>query len=401
MNSILLIITGSIAAEKIPELIRFLRNGGVDITCVVTKSGQEFITLAECEKLTGKRAYSDMFPYSDEMEHIRLSRENDLVVVAPATANILAKMAYGLADDLASALLLASNKRTLVAPAMNVHMWENPATQRNIGQLKQDGIAFIGPNKGDLACGEEGFGRMSEPAEIAAAVMDFLQGGGDRRAGALPLSGKTALVTAGATIEPIDPARYISNHSSGKQGYTIAQELHSAGADVTLVSGAASIPPPANISVVNVESAEEMLQVCERLLPVDIAVFAAAVADWRVAEPLDNKLKKSTEPPTLKLTENPDILQRVSQHKTNRPGLVIGFAAESEKLADNARKKLKNKGCDWIIANDISDAKVFGADENEVEFFSSEKHEKWPRMSKQEVAERLANEVVEFFAQNS
>lgn len=335
------------------------------------------------------------------MDHIRLSRENDLIVVAPASADFLAKMAHGLADDLASTLMLATDKPVLVAPAMNVKMWEHKATQRNVRQLREDGIAFVGPVAGELACGEEGEGRMAEPEEIFRAIEQFLTGKGERRARKdMPLMGRKALVTSGPTREGIDPVRYLSNYSSGKQGHAIASALHALGAEVTLISGPTSLPDPAGVHIIHVESAREMMDACLAALPVDIAVCTAAVADWTVAHFSEEKIKKSGigEDFNLVFTENPDILMELSRHRKHRPALVIGFAAESEHVVENARVKLERKGCDWILANDISGRKVFSSNENCVHFLAKNAEEHWPKLSKQEVGSRLAAKAVEFFA---
>jgi phosphopantothenoylcysteine decarboxylase/phosphopantothenate--cysteine ligase len=334
------------------------------------------------------------------MDHIRLSRENDLIAVVPASANFLSKMVHGAADDLASALILASDKPVVVAPAMNVKMWEHPATQRNVRQLKKDGVAFVGPAKGALACGEEGEGRMVEPAGIANEIEKFLIGGGNRRNSDLPLAGRKALVTSGPTREGIDPVRYLSNYSSGKQGHAIAEALRDAGASVTLVSGPTNLPDPEGVRIVHVESAREMLDAAMASLPADVAVCTAAVADWTVAHFSEEKIKKSGggEDFTLVFAENPDILMELGKHKKHRPKLVIGFAAESEHVVENARVKLERKGCDWILANDISGRKVFSSNENTVHLVTHEAQEDWPKLTKQEVGERLAAKVAEYFA---
>jgi len=388
-KSVLLIITGSIAAYKSLELIRRLREQGIMVRCVLTKSGERFVTPLSVSALTENNVYNDLWSLKDETEmgHIRLSREADLVVVAPASADMIAKMANGLANDLASAVLLANNKPLLVAPAMNSYMWNNPATKRNLQQIKDDGAEIIEPGSGMLACGEIGQGRMAEVDIIAAMIISRL---GNKN---LPLAGKKALVTAGATIEEIDPVRFISNKSSGKQGYAVAEALALAGADVTLVSGA-SLPVPSNVKIIKISSAREMLEACEKSLPVDIAVFTAAVSDFRPQDTSKSKIKKKpgAAAPILKLTENPDILKTISTHK-KRPQLVIGFAAETENLENNASEKLARKKCDWILANDVSGGKVFDSDMNEILFVSANKNENWGRISKRSVAQKLVEKI--------
>ncbi len=335
------------------------------------------------------------------MGHIRLAREHDLIAVAPASADILAKMALGLADDLASALLLATDKPVVVAPAMNVRMWQNPATQRNIRQLKQDGIGFIGPSAGSLACGEEGEGRMAEPAEIVGVVQAFMETGGDRRAGARPLKGLKAIVTSGPTLEAIDPVRYIANRSTGKQGYAIAAALEMLGAEVTLVSGPTALPSPEGVNIIRVESAREMLEACEKALPADIVVCAAAVADWRAADIMPQKIKKKPgEDMAFTFMENPDILECLGKKRTNRPRLIIGFAAETENVVKNARRKRERKNCDWMLANDVSGGAVFGKDESTIHFIAGGEVEDWPTLSKIEIAQRLAVRIGEHFKGN-
>jgi len=382
---VLLIITGSVAAEKIPDLLHKLKSSGHSVTCVLTSAGAEFITPDSLERLTGNKTYTELFNRNDgkEMGHIRLSREADLVVVAPATADIMAKMAAGLADDLASTLLLATNKPVMIAPAMNVRMWENKAVQRNVAILKQDGICFVGPESGDLACGEEGWGRMSEPKQIAAMIEKFFKKQD-------VLKDLKILVTAGPTIEPIDPVRYIANRSSGKQGYAIAESLAAAGAEVILVTGPTALPKPQVAKIIEVESAAEMLDACMKNLPADIAIMAAAVADWGIKNPAENKMKNV---PELKFAKHPDILAEISKSK-KRPKLVIGFAAETENLLGNAKKKLLAKKCDWILANDVGGKKVFGRDENKILFIERSHSEQWPEMSKMEVAEKLIEKII-------
>jgi phosphopantothenoylcysteine decarboxylase / phosphopantothenate---cysteine ligase len=389
---ILLIVAGGIAAYKSLELIRRLRERNHAVRCILTRAGAEFVTPLALASLSGERVFTDLFSLTDEAEigHIRLSREADLVVVAPATADLIAKMAHGLADDLASTALLATDKPVLIAPAMNPVMWAHPATQRNLDQVRTDGVRMLGPNPGDMACGEAGVGRMAEPEQILAAIEDLLA------AGAGPLVGVRALVTSGPTIEAIDPVRFIANRSSGKQGHAIAAALVRAGAEVTLVTGPVHEPDPPGVVVVRVESAREMLHACEAALPVDVAVCAAAVADWRVAEVSREKLKKQRgqTPPKLVLTENPDILHALS-HAAERPRLVIGFAAETEDLGRNARRKLAAKGCDWIVANDVSrEQGTFGGVDNSVQLIRSDAEpETWPKLTKVEVATRLVARI--------
>jgi phosphopantothenoylcysteine decarboxylase/phosphopantothenate--cysteine ligase len=387
-RAILLIIAGGIAAYKSLELIRRLRERGVGVRCILTRAATEFVTPLAVASLAGEKVFSDLFSLTDEAEmgHIRLSREADLVVVAPATADLIAKMAAGLADDLASTALLATDKPVLIAPAMNPQMWQHPATRRNLARLAADGIHQIGPAAGDMACGEVGVGRMAEPAEILAAIEGLL---------APPvgtLQGIRALVTSGPTVEAIDPVRFIANRSSGKQGHAIAAALKAAGCEVTLVSGPVHEPDPGGVKVVRVDSAEQMLAACQAALPVAVAVCAAAVADWRLGEPRAQKLKRRAgAPPTLVLVENPDILKTLARPGPTRPTLVVGFAAETEDLEANARRKLAAKGCDWIVANDVSmDEGTFGSVYNTVKLFRAEAEpEAWPRLSKAEVASRL------------
>ncbi|MDE4099848.1 bifunctional phosphopantothenoylcysteine decarboxylase/phosphopantothenate--cysteine ligase CoaBC [Phaeobacter gallaeciensis] len=386
---ILLIIGGGIAAYKALELIRRLQDQGASVAPVLTKAGEEFVTPLSVSALAGAPVHRDLFDLTAEAEmgHIQLSRSADLVVVAPATADLMAKMAQGLANDLASTLLLATDTPVLVAPAMNVRMWEHAATQRNIATLKADGIRFVGPNAGGMACGEFGPGRMAEPDEIVAAVAAEFRDG--------PLSGKRIVVTSGPTHEPIDPVRYIANRSSGAQGTAVARALRDLGAEVVFVTGPATVRPPEGVEVVPVESALEMQAAVEAALPADAAVFAAAVADWRVASASDRKLKKSKDGlPTLEFAENPDILKTVSHMTANRPGLVVGFAAETNDVVDNATAKRLRKGCDWIVANDVSPATgIMGGSENAVILITDTGAEEWPRMAKQEVAGKLANRI--------
>ena len=394
---ILLIIAGGIAAYKSLELIRRLRERGAGVRCILTAAGAEFVTPLAVASLSGERVFSDLFSLTDEAEmgHIRLSREADLVVVAPATADLIAKMANGLANDLASTALLATDKPVLIAPAMNPQMWQHVATRRNVATIRRDGISLVGPNAGDMACGEIGLGRMAEPDEIVAAIEALLQP--ELQPAERPLRGTRALVTSGPTHEPIDPVRFIANRSSGRQGHAIAAALAAAGAEVTLVSGPVHLPDPPGVRVVRVESAVDMLRACQAALPVDVAICAAAVADWRIAEPRASKVKKgqSGAPPTLTLCENPDILKTLSAPGPTRPGLVIGFAAETEDLLANARRKLAVKGCDWIVANDVSrEQGTFGGVDNIVQLIRSDTEvECWPRLAKTEVASRLAARI--------
>jgi len=389
---VLLIIGAGIAAYKCLDLIRRLRERGAQVRTVLTKSAEEFVTPLAVGALAGDKVFTELFSREDEHDvgHIRLSREASLVVVAPATADLLAKMANGLANDLASAILLATDKEVLVAPAMNPRMWDHPATKRNRATLAKDGIQFIGPNRGEMAeSGESGDGRMAEPLEIVAAIERLL----DR--GPKPLAGKTIVMTSGPTHEPIDPVRYIANRSSGKQGHAIAAALARLGATVRLVSGPVTIPDPQGVSVVHVESAREMRDAVEQLLPADAAIMVAAVADWRTANEAGEKIKKQPgeTAPTLQMIENPDILAGVG-HSKSRPRLVIGFAAETQDLLANARLKLDKKGADWIIANDVSHTTgVMGGDRNAVRIVTRSGVEEWPDMSKEEVAERLAAKI--------
>ncbi len=392
-QSILLIIGGGIAAYKSLELIRLLKGKGLAVRAIMTKAAEEFVTPLSVASLSGAKVHSHLFSLTDELEmgHIELSRSVDLVVVAPATADLLAKMAQGLANDLASTALLATDKKVLAAPAMNVRMWLHPSTQRNIRVLTNDGIQFVGPNEGDMACGEFGPGRMAEPLEIVAAVESLLSNAEK------PLAGKKVLITAGPTREPIDPVRYISNHSSGKQGYAIAGAAKALGAEVTLISGPVSLAKPLGVTVVGVETAQEMLKATEDALPVDIAIFAAAVADWRVSHAADEKLKKKPDgsTPTLSFTENPDILKTIASRKSKRPKIVVGFAAETENVINYAKAKLAKKGCDLIVANDVSsENEIFGGDRNRVHLVSGAGVENWPDLTKAEVAARLMQHLV-------
>lgn len=386
---ILLIIGGGIAAFKSLDLIRRLRERGATVTPVLTTAGEAFVTPLSVFALAGTKVYRDLFDLTDEAEmgHIQLSRVADLVVVAPATADLMAKMAVGVANDLASTLLLATDTPVLIAPAMNVRMWEHAATQRNLETLKADGVAFAGPNEGDMACGEFGPGRMAEPLEIIAAIEMRLADG--------PMAGKRVLVTSGPTHEPIDPVRYIANRSSGAQGTAIARALMALGAHVVFVSGPAEVPPPDGAEIIQVQTAEEMRDAVQAALPVDVAVFAAAVADWRVAGASDRKLKKSKDGlPQFEFAENPDILREVAQSREGRPGLVIGFAAETDDVIENATAKRQRKGCDWIVANDVSTASgVMGGVDNTVIIIDEAGAEHWPKMNKGAVATRLADRI--------
>ena len=395
---ILLIISGGIAAYKALEFIRRLKDRGCQVRCVLTEGGMQFVTPLSVAALSGEKAYTDLFSLTDEAEmgHIQLSREADLVVVAPASADILAKMAAGVANDLATTALLATDKPVMVAPAMNIEMWAHPATRRNIATLLSDGIKVVGPAKGDMACGETGPGRMVEPDQLLQAVTAQLADG-DRKS----LAGRKALVTSGPTREALDPVRYISNFSSGKQGHAIAATLAALGAETILVSGPTQEPDPMGVTMVRVESAVDMMAACEAELPVDIAVCAAAVSDWRASTLEDQKIKKTgNAPPSLQLTENPDVLASLARHPRHRPHLVVGFAAETENLIDNASEKRLRKGCDWIIANDVSESvATFGASDNTIHLITDHCVAEWPRLSKVEVAERLGQTIAEFLAQ--
>ncbi len=390
VKKILLIITGGIAAVKAPELIRRLTKHGFKVIPVLTKAAEKFVTPLSIAALARSKVYSDLFDLKDEVEmgHIELSRSADLILVAPATANIIAKMVSGISDDLASTILLATDTPVMVAPSMNVRMWDHPATQRNLALLDNDTVKLIGPNKGEMACGEYGLGRMAEVSEIVGSVEQFFYSGS--------LVGKHLLVTSGATREPIDPIRYITNRSSGTQGSAIAAALRDLGAQVSFVTGPTDVPVPLGVTAYHVETAQEMLDAVQELLPVDGAVFAAAVADWRVDGIQDKKIKKSTsgDVPELKFLENPDILAIVSQH-AKRPKLVVGFAAETDDVIKNARNKLSRKGCDWIVANDVSSSTgIVGGQNNTVTILDKDGVEAWEEMSKTEVAFRLAQRIV-------
>ncbi|MBL4870350.1 MAG: bifunctional phosphopantothenoylcysteine decarboxylase/phosphopantothenate--cysteine ligase CoaBC [Robiginitomaculum sp.] len=392
---VLLIIGGGVAAYKSLLLIRLLAKVGIKTTCIVTKAGEEFITPLSVGALSGERVFTDLFSLSDEAEmgHIELSRSADLIVVVPATADLMAKSANGFANDLASTTLLATDKRVLYVPSMNVRMWEHPATQKNLQTLKQRGALFVGPVEGDMACGEFGFGRMSEPETIADTVINTLAG--DTHIDALKpqsLKGKHILITAGPTREPIDPVRYLSNNSSGKQGYALAQACIDLGANVSLVSGPVALTPPKGAHFIAVQTARDMLGACEAALPVDVFIAVAAVADWRPKTTGSKKIKKSKQAiPPLTLVENPDILKTIAHHK-KRPPLVIGFAAETHNILPYAQAKLKRKNCDWMIANDVS-GDVMGGDENTMILVTKDKIEHWTTQTKQNAAKQLATAI--------
>lgn len=397
MRTILLIISGSIAAYKSLELIRRLRERNLRVRCILTEGGAQFITPLSVASLSGEPVYGDLFSLKDETEmgHIRLSREANLVLVAPASADIIAKMAAGMTNDLATATLLATSAPVMIAPAMNVQMWQHPATVRNIVQLEQDGIRVIAPQPGMLACGEVGDGRMADVEAIVTAACDFFTTH-------TPLAGKTALITSGPTYEAIDPVRFIGNRSSGKQGHALAAALRNAGARVTLVTGPVALADPEGVSVQHVTSAEDMLRTCENALPADIAICAAAVSDWAAHTIADQKLKKrhNATPPTLALRETPDILHRLATHPTARPALVIGFAAETHEMDRHARDKLAAKHCDWILANNVAGGAIFGAEDTQITLYrqSDAQAQAWPRMSKEAAARTIVDAVVQFFA---
>ena len=398
---ILLIVGGGIAAYKSLDLVRRLKERGARARAILTRAGAEFVTPLSLSVLSEERTFTDLFDLKDEAEigHIRLSREADLIVVAPATADLLAKMSHGLADDLATAVLLATDKRVLAAPAMNVRMWEHAATQRNVARLREDGIVFVGPNEGDMACGEYGPGRMAEPGEIVDAIASLLGTSAPIASPGLAvgrnsnlLAGRRVLITSGPTHEPIDPVRYIANRSSGKQGHALARAAKALGAEVTLVSGPVTLPDPEGVKVVRVETAHEMLAATLEALPADIAICAAAVADWRAADEAPHKLKKQGQggETTLKLAQNPDILAAVAGPSDKRPRLVIGFAAETQNLIANATAKRRAKGADWIVANDVwPGTGAMGGDQTQVHLITPGGIEDWPPMSKDEMAARL------------
>ncbi len=401
---ILLVIAGGVAAYKALDLIRRLKERGAAVRVVMTDAAKQFVSPMTAAALSAAPVRENLFSLGDEAEmgHIELSRSADLIVVAPATADLLARMAHGLANDLASTVLVATDKRALVAPAMNVRMWLHPATQRNVATLKADGVAFVGPDEGEMACGEFGPGRMAEPLAIVAAIERELQSPTTiplpARARSGLLQGRRVVVTAGPTYEPIDPVRFLGNRSSGLQGFAIAEAARDAGAEVALISGPVRLADPADMRIVRVESARDMLAAVEAALPADVFVAAAAVADWRVATAAEQKLKKGAEgPPTLTLVENPDILATVGKSQRERPRVVVGFAAETENVVAHARAKLAKKGCDLVVANDVSQARgVFGGDHNEVSLVSAAGAETWPRMTKVEVAEKLIVEIASY-----
>jgi len=398
-KNILLVISGGIAAYKSLDLIRRLKERGAGVRCILTAGGARFITPLSVASLSGEKVHADLFSLTEESEmgHIRLAREPDLVVVAPASANLLAKLANGLADTLAGAVLLATDRPVLIAPAMNKMMWEHPATRENVARLEARGVKRVGPAAGDLACGERGEGRLAEPLEIVAAIEDHFRNGA-------PLSGRRALVTSGPTWEPIDPVRYLANRSSGKQGHAIATALAQLGAETVLVTGPSHEPDPAGARVVHIESAREMLKACESELPVDVAVLAAAVADWRIAHPAVHKIKKNgaAKLPQLDLEANPDILRHICEAGNRRPRLVVGFAAETEQVIENAQAKRRAKGCDWICANDVSpQTQVFGGKTNTVHLIREGDIESWPTLSKEKVAGALAKRIAQCLAEPS
>jgi phosphopantothenoylcysteine decarboxylase/phosphopantothenate--cysteine ligase len=387
---VLLIVGGGIAAYKALELTRLLRRAEILVRPILTRAGAEFVTPLSLGALAEDKVYGELFSLTDEAEmgHIELSRSADLIVAAPATADLMAKAALGLADDLASTTLLATDAPILMAPAMNVRMWLHPATQANVATLRARGVMLVGPDDGAMACGEFGPGRLAEPAEIFEAIRAALTGTASR-----PLEGRRVLVTAGPTVEPIDPVRVMTNRSSGKQGYAVAAALEQLGAQVTLVSGPTALAAPRGVRRVSVETAEQMLAACREALPAEAAVFVAAVADWRMATPEERKIKKGDKGHTLSLVENPDILATLAQPGPQRPGLVVGFAAETNDVEEHARAKRLRKGCDWMVANDVSQAGVMGGDSNAVLFVTAEGTETWPMASKTEIARQLAERI--------
>ena len=398
MKKILLIVSGGIAAYRALDLIREIKRRGDDVTCVLTKSATQFVQPLSFGALSQNKVYMDLFDLESETNigHIKLSRDADLIVLAPATANILAKMSYGVSDSLATSILLANNKPLLIAPSMNVKMWNNPATKENIEKLKSYGHIFVGPDEGEMACGEVGSGKMSKVEDIYKEIELLLSPG--------PLKGKKALVTSGPTIEPIDPVRFISNRSSGKQGHAIADRLSKLGADTHLITGPVNIPYPENVLVTEVNTAEEMLNACKKSIPVDISIFAAAVSDWKASEISKNKIKKSIDNQddnemVLTMMQNPDILKTISETNKNRPKLVVGFTLETENLIKSARSKMLNKSCDWMIANSHvqENQSVFNNDMNEVSFLTNNSEENWGLISKQCVAENLCKKIIKFF----
>tara|TARA_B110000438_G_scaffold74591_1_gene74676 strand:+ start:111 stop:1310 length:1200 start_codon:yes stop_codon:yes gene_type:complete len=395
MKKILLIVSGGIAAYRSLDLIREIKRRGDDVTCVLTKSATQFVQPLSFGALSQNKVYTDLFDLESETNigHIKLSRNADLVVLAPATANILAKMSYGISDSLATSILLANNKPLLIAPSMNVKMWNNPSTKNNIEKLKKYGHIFVGPDEGEMACGEVGSGKMSKVEDIYKEIEFLLKPG--------PLKGKKALVTSGPTIEPIDPVRFISNKSSGKQGHAIAERLSKLGADTHLITGPVNIPYPDNVRVTEVNTAEEMLNACKKSIPADIAIFAAAVSDWKPTKNFQNKIKKSFNDGDLNLSfsQNPDILRTISETNINRPKLIVGFTLETENLMESARKKMLDKSCDWMIANNHiqKNKSVFNSDMNEVSFLNDVSDESWGLISKKNVAENLCIKIIEFF----
>ena len=395
-KKILLIISGGVSAYKSLDLIRLIRKNNGSVTCILTKGGEQFVTPLSVSSLSENKVYCDLWSLTDESEmgHIRLSRENDLIVIAPASADIMAKMAHGLTDDLATTTLLAANKPILLAPAMNPEMWNNHATQENIKILKDRGMGLIGPEKGEMACGETGLGRMSEPEDIFMAIKDFFF---DK-----PLKNINALVTAGPTYEPIDPVRFIGNRSSGIQGYGIATALEQAGANVTLISGPTNLDSPDNIETINVETAQEMLNACISALPAQICVCSAAVSDWKPDTELKHKIKKSdnNKAPSLSFIQTPDILFTISNHETKRPDLVVGFAAETQNIQKYAKDKLERKRCDWILANHVGkdalgNERAFGSNKNKIYFITNENTEEWEYQPKKDIAQKLINKIIE------
>ena len=403
---VLLIISGGIAAIKSLELVRKLQHFNLDVRCILTKSGEQFVTPLAAETITGQKVYRDLFSLTDEntIGHIELSRDTDLILVAPATANLLAKMRTGFADDLASTTLLATDKPIFVVPAMNVRMWHHEATRENIETLKSRGITILGPEKGNMACGEYGLGRMLEPDVIAHRVKGFFEENfklkspnWNKNQKAPSLVGRKAIVTSGPTHEPIDPVRYITNHSSGRQGHAIAKALSNQGAETILISGPTQLADPEGGEVIRIESAKEMLAACKSCLPSDILICAAAVADWRVENPMADKWKKDDSAVSLELIQNTDILMELSKNKVNRPRLVIGFAAETKNIISEAKLKLKKKGCDWIIANNVSPNKgVFGSENNTIHIISKDNVESWPTLPKEVIGEKLSHKVAGF-----
>ncbi len=397
-HRILLVITGGIAAYKSLDLIRRLREAGMHVRCVLTKGGAQFVTPLSVSALSGEKVYTDLWSLNDEAEmgHIRLARECDLVLVVPASADFIAKMAHGLADDLASTLLLANDRPVMIAPAMNGMMWMHPATQSNIATLRQRGVTIIGPASGLMACGEEGEGRMIEVTNILAVVQSHFSKG-------QKLRGKKALVTSGPTYEPLDPVRFLGNRSSGKQGHAIAIALAAAGADVTLITGPVALADPAGVKTIHIETATEMLAACQNALPADIFIAAAAVADWRPEREAGYKIKKSDAALSITFKENPDILATLSAIGAQRPRLVIGFAAETDHVLANAHDKFARKGCDWLLANDVADGKGFGTDDNQVTLLRKDKsgaitNEAWPVLSKTAIASKLVDEIADALA---